>query len=384
MVPPRPRWCPGRVDATDPALRVERTATDDPGRGAWLAASFDDWYDVLVAGEAVGRTDPAPWQRAELRAETERGRADAVVHRLLLRERGEPVASAELLLPSLDNTGTAYVAVVTAPAHRRRGLGTRLLAEAVEVAAAAGRDVLQADVDVPAAGPAAERERVAATWPGMLAARAWGFVPGLEEARRQLDLPVPEEVLHRLEEQALPHAAGYAVRTVRGPVDEADVDAVAALMARMSTDAPQGELTVEPERWDAARVREGEALRAAQGRRQWLALAQAPDGSLAGYTMLVQSEHEPERLLQWDTLVLREHRGHRLGLLLKIACLRAATADASDARRVSTWNAVSNTPMIAVNEAMGFRWDETSVDLEAPLATVRAALAARTSAGAPA
>ena len=182
-------------------------------------------------------------------------------------------------------------------------------------------------------------------------------------------------MLAALEAAARPHAAGYRWWTFAGPVPAADVDALAALMARMSTDAPQGDLAVEPEVWDAARVRAAEELRAAQGRRAWTAVAADAAGTLVGYTVLVQSAHEPQRLLQWDTLVVAGHRGHRLGTLLKVAALRAAVADAPEAERVSTWNAVSNVPMIAVNEALGFRVDEVCEEHEASVADVRAALA---------
>ncbi len=63
---------------------------------------------------------------------------------------------------------------------------------------------------------------------------------------------------------------------------------------------------------------------------------------------------EPTRAYQGDTLVMPGHRGHRLGLLLKVTTLRALQ-DASPATRlVSTWNAAVNAPMITVNEVLGY------------------------------
>ena len=52
--------------------------------------------------------------------------------------------------------------------------------------------------------------------------------------------------------------------------------------------------------------------------------------------------------------MLREHRGHRLGALVKVANLERLLAEAPDARRVHTWNADENTHMNAINDAMGF------------------------------
>jgi len=352
-------------------VQITTTSSDDPARGAWAAEHFDAWYAALAAAEAHDRPDPASWQPGELRAELARGTDHEVVHWLLARhDDGSPAGAADVRLAVHDNRHVARLQVAVPPAQRRRGVGTRLLAAVADVAEAGGRSVLRAGTERPVTAPAD-------TWPGSVALRRWGFRPGLAEARRQLALPVPARTLDDLEAAARPHAAGYRWWTFADAVGDADVDALAGLMARMSTDAPQGELAVEPEVWDAARVRAGEELRRAQGRRSWTAVAADAAGSLVGYTTLVQSAHEPDRLQQWDTLVVAEHRGHRLGTLLKVAALRAAVAGAPQARRVSTWNATSNAPMIAVNEAMGFRADELCEEHEASLVDVRRALAAR-------
>lgn len=351
------------------APRFVSTSSADPARRAWADLHFDAWYDELAAGEAVGRPDPATWRREELRAELETPAAGVLVHWVLaLDGRGTAVGAAEVRLPLQDNTHVAGLALAVGPGHRRRGVGTALLQHVLDLVEPSGRTTVRGSVDRPVGTPEDE-------WPGLLALRRWGVTAGQREARRQLALPVPPERLAALEQRARPHAAGYALRTWAGPVPEEDLAAMARLSERMSTDAPHGDLVVEPEVWDAARIRDGEALREAQGRRQWLAVAAAPDGTLVGYTMLVSSAHEPQRLLQWDTLVVREHRGHRLGLLLKLAVLAVAVRDVPAAQRVTTWNAVSNTPMVAVNEAMGFVWDETVEECEAGVADLRRALA---------
>ncbi len=51
---------------------------------------------------------------------------------------------------------------------------------------------------------------------------------------------------------------------------------------------------------------------------------------------------------------MREHRGHGLGLAMKVANLRAVTERHPGVRSISTWNAAENAPMIAVNDEMGF------------------------------
>jgi GNAT superfamily N-acetyltransferase len=344
-------------------LRLTSTTNAAPDRSAWAAVHFDDWYAVLAAGEALDRPDPATWLPGELRAALERGSSTELVHLVLARRDDVPVGVAEVRFSLQDNTHVATVHVVVHPRHRRQRIGTQLFAVALDLTRAGGRTSVRVGVDRPV-------EHDEATWPGSVAAARWGFSAGQVDARRQLALPVPAERLEALEAQAREHARGYVVRSYAGPVPDADLEAMARLTSRMSTDAPMGDLVVEPEVWDGDRIREVEAERGAQGRHQWLAVAQAPDGELVAYTVVVRSDHEPERLLQLDTLVLREHRGHRLGLLVKLACLRLAVAENPQAQRISTWNAVSNSPMVAVNEAMGYVLDELIAEFEAPLETL--------------
>ena len=52
---------------------------------------------------------------------------------------------------------------------------------------------------------------------------------------------------------------------------------------------------------------------------------------------------------------MRAHRGHRLGLRLKLAMADWLSAERPDVLATDTWNAEDNGPMIAVNEALGMR-----------------------------
>src|SRR5690606_6524998 len=103
--------------------------------------------------------------------------------------------------------------------------------------------------------------------------------------------------------------------------------AYAHLKGLLSVEAPMGELEFEPEKWDVQRLRDEEDEAAAQGRTLYTTIALAPDGEVAGHTQLAVPSHDPGRAYQWDTLVLRKHRGHRLGLALKVANLDAMSAD---------------------------------------------------------
>lgn len=162
-------------------------------------------------------------------------------------------------------------------------------------------------------------------------------------------------------EDAVPAArevAGTAYRTLSwaGPTPEEHLDGMAALMARMSTDAPSGELDLDPEVWDAARVAERDRATTAMGRLSLTTAAQhVGTGELVAYTVIDTPRDKPRVSYQEDTLVRADHRGHRLGMLVKALNLLALREHAPAVQRVHTWNAGENAHMLAINVALGFR-----------------------------
>lgn len=80
-----------------------------------------------------------------------------------------------------------------------------------------------------------------------------------------------------------------------------------------------------------------------------------PTGAWAGLSILCVDEFAPAVALQEDTSVVRVHRGHRLGLLMKADMLRWVTRERPEVAATDTWNATTNHHMIAVNERLGGR-----------------------------
>lgn len=64
---------------------------------------------------------------------------------------------------------------------------------------------------------------------------------------------------------------------------------------------------------------------------------------------------------QADTIVEPVHRGHRLGMLIKLANLKLARTQRPELRVIDTCNADSNPYMVRINEAIGFRPHRRSV-----------------------
>ena len=309
-------------------------------------ALFPAWCEVWAAGQRVDRPEESPRPASDHvalgRQLVRPGGSRDGTHRAAVADGGV-VGALRLLLPTKDNPTVAVVDVAVHPGTRRRGLGTALLTEGIRLAAAAGRTELIAEVDEP--GPRT---------PGREFAQRFGWTCDLLETRRDLVLPPDEQALSDLEAAARKASAGYDVITWRDRTPDELLDDRALLEQRMTTDAPHGDLPVEEERWDGDRIREYEASHVARGRTV-LSAGAVQDGRLVAFTDLQVPIAQPERANQAGTLVLREHRGHRLGALVKAAVLRELAATLPQVRRISTYNSDSNLPMVAVNEAFGFR-----------------------------
>jgi GNAT superfamily N-acetyltransferase len=259
----------------------------------------------------------------------------------LATDQGSAVGWYRLELPVRENADQAHLNIFVHPAGRRRGLGRALLQHAAGRAAAHGRTVLNGDA----------RDGS----PGEAFARVAGAKPGQVEVQRILDIGKLEKgKLARLRGPAERAAAGYSLVSWVGPVPEEYIEQAAAVYNGMA-DAPR-DPEINHEAWDAQRVRERvNGLRPQYGMRDYAVAARHEDtGELAGLTEVSVDPADPGWGFQVFTVVRRQHRGHRLGLLLKIAMMEQLATTEPQLERITTWNGQGNEHMIAVNEAMGY------------------------------
>lgn len=305
--------------------------------------AFDAWFAAFDAGHLARWPDEPGWQPEEQRA--------LALHRvglvrtilLAATDGGSVIGAASVEIPLADNRHLAEVTVEVPPTHRRRGVGGALLASAEATARDEGRSVVVVTQK--------ERGGLPDSGPGRPFAIRHGYSPVLEGIRRDLTVPVDGRRLDALEAAATPH---YRVVTFRDRWPEEYLSDRATFGLRMSTDVPLGQYDRTEECWDADRVRQTEALVAAMGRILLVAVAvEEASGRPVAFSEITVPLGVPQRAYQWDTLVLEEHRGHRLGTLVKVANLRQLVAASPATTTVTTWNARQNDPMIAVNEALG-------------------------------
>jgi RimJ/RimL family protein N-acetyltransferase len=119
-------------------------------------------------------------------------------------------------------------------------------------------------------------------------------------------------------------------------------------------DAPR-DPGVDHEVWDAHRIRKVERLGLANGWRYYSVAARHDQtGQLVALTQLGIDPEVPGWAFQHLTAVLQDHRGHRLGLLVKTAMLDLLLGGDTGVRNIVTSNAGPNDHMIAINDQLGF------------------------------
>jgi len=312
-------------------------------------ALFDAWHATYA--EAVGHRDgpwATPWQREEMRVSVADS-VGAVTEVYAATAGGRVVATGWLRASTVDNPTSAEVEVTTAVAERGRGLATAVLARLEERARELGRTTLIAELSWPHDDPDG------AASPDLRWARRRGFEVGLVDVQRRVGLPVADAVLDALAHEAAEHHRGYDLRSFTGPVPDEIVVGWAGLAATLMTEAPTGDIAREVESADVGVLRDREATVERQGRSKVSTAALTTDGEVVACSDLAVTRHEPDRAYQWGTLVRRDHRGHRLGLAVKVANLRLLQREHPGVTTLVTYNAEVNGPMVAVNERLGFR-----------------------------
>jgi GNAT superfamily N-acetyltransferase len=264
--------------------------------------------------------------------------------------------------PLEEEAVTATILVDVVPALRGRGVGSALIARGEELVLEGGRTAVSAFTEHPAA-TLGEGETVSAESggdglpadsPDVRFAQGHGYRLGQVERSSSLTLPLPEARRDALLADSLAHSADYRTLSWWRSAPDELVTEFAAIKERMTTDVPQSGIALDDESWTAERVRAHEAELIARGEPLQVTVAQhIPSGRIAAYTEIAVPD-DGDKAEQYDTLVAADHRGHRLGTLVKLANLEQLAVRAPHIRRILTWNAAENTPMLAVNDAFGF------------------------------
>jgi GNAT superfamily N-acetyltransferase len=297
--------------------------------------------ETINAVLAADLPDDPPWQDVQVReylAETVPGerRISWVAEDDRLPE-GESEIFAHISMLLLGDIGVLEIQV--RPALRRRGLGRPLVAMAARRAYLEGFSTIGV-------------EAIGGT-PAIGFYEALGFEREYVETRSVLSLSgVDWNALHEMADGIAP---GYRVEYhPGGPPDELlEAYAEAKLEAEDDED-----LDLAPRSSDPQRLRDSLDTLHKRGLKPYIVLAiHEATGVVAGLTEVVVPAQHPERADQYDTIVVRDHRGYGIDRAIKARMLFELKEAEPGLREVQTWNAHNNESMLKVNAELGYLLD---------------------------
>ncbi len=256
-----------------------------------------------------------------------------------------------LWLPRRDNTHLGMVYPIVDPVARRRGVGRAMFGAGVRILREQGRTVVVSAGLEGTAGPAF--------------ATAMGMDQVSVQVNREQDLTrLDRPALAQLLAEARGHAGDYEIIRVAGRTP-AHLRVDVATISEAMNDAPVDGMDVEHEVFSPERVTAFDDAQLGCGRRVYRLIARhRASGAPAGQTVVGVEAEQPWYCWQYDTGVVRGHRGHRLGLVLKLSMLDWLAEVEPQVRVVHTDNAESNSPMVRINETLGYHIDSREIGFQ--------------------
>ena len=306
-------------------------------------ADMDAFQAVYAAAERAEDPDAGLYSREDAHAMLTSGDTAFLIDAFAALDGGRMVGETLLTGSLRDNLELGEVLLWVDPAHRRRGVGSRLL-EHVEHHALTtrGRRTLRCHARV--------REELARN---QRFAERHGYALAMTQIERRLALPVDGALLDRLAAEAASHHQEYEIRTVVGPVPEDLRASYVDLDNLLFIEMPHGDLDVEAGRATSADLDALDRERAEAGRTSVSAFA-VHDGQVVAFADASVPGGEVRHVDQYGTLVHPDHRGHRLGMAVKCAQLRLLSQEFPDRDYIQTSNAEVNAHMVAINVSLGF------------------------------
>ena len=246
-----------------------------------------------------------------------------------------------------DTPDTTWINVVVHPRDQRTGVGS-LLAR-----------------DVERRSPVSASRFVASAYrptPDDIEHLVTAFAQPLGYSRASTETVVELDLVSATFSSPAP-PVGYVVSTHVNGVPARLRTQVGVLKGMVDSEAPSGDLEWEPTPVTAEEYDTEIALWRQQGRTAIESIALDRLGNVAAWTCLVVTADLQRPAQIEGTLVLAEHRGQRLGAVVKSACLSAAR-DHGGTTRVRTSSDDENTWMRAINRDLGFVPVELEVVLQ--------------------
>jgi mycothiol synthase len=271
----------------------------------------------------------------------------------LARRDGHLVGLALIQTPEGDNEHLSIVELRVDPRWRRHGVGSALLRDLLPRLRDRGRSrILGEGVTVGGDGD------------------GWSRAMEFTEVNRFVLQTLPVTDANRDRWRVVPVAAGYRLRRWIGHAPD-DLLASYARARGAMVDAPAGSTTIRVPEWSTGAVRATEQMYRQRGVERRVVVAVEDSGyTVVGLTEVDIYPSQPELAIQADTSVVREHRGHGLGLSMKAAMATWLTTERTDVAEIGTNVAADNPHMIRINHEIGYVTTRIMMDVEADLAAL--------------
>jgi GNAT superfamily N-acetyltransferase len=320
----------------------------DPADGNLVSGA----YDVLAASHAADHPEnPAP-HRGNFIAGLSYPPPDQDEAFFIATEDGRVVAIMGIGLPNRANLHFGWTWGSVHPEHRRKGIGSALLNHFIAYARERGRTELTLDTHMTWEN-GVERPKA-----GQLFLEKHGFTLALTTINRScavdaIDADTEQTLLDKARAAA---GDDYEIISWIGRTPEELVETMARIDSTILAEVPLGDLELEPETIDADLKRAKQDRTEAMGMKvvQTVARHRGTGKVVANTCVFIHDDGEFPDAYQGITIVDRDHRGHRLGLLLKLENLRLLRENFPHIRAIWTDNADVNAPMIGINVTLGY------------------------------
>lgn len=331
------------MTAMTPPFTLREVPADDQEGIADLIRLHNGWYETFYGANPGSLPDH--WQ-SQLTGDP------YFVHRIWIvrgpagDESDVPLGLANLTLPLQEDTNQAWVELSVPPEHRGRGVARFLVENALRPAIEkSGRDVV---------GLFSELEDKTTEENSLT--REFGLEPKSAEITQVLDLPLDQDLFQRLWDDAAPYFRNYRIDGWVGDIPEKYIEQWCALANEFSNALPMEDFESELPVATPERTRECEERNRRSGHQYVTSVAFAEDGSLVANAQAEVSRGASCTLaLQANLIVTDTHRGHRLGMAVKLEGLRLLNEHFTDTKAIATWNSRVNQQALGLNRKIGFR-----------------------------
>jgi GNAT superfamily N-acetyltransferase len=307
---------------------------------------FERLHEAIERAQSFERPHHTRWSLDEAKLEFRREDPTERAEAWGAYEEGVLVGGLALFFPLLDNLTKCWGELAVDPDHRCRGIGSALVRQVVSRMEQDGRAIMV----IESAYPFDRRD----DHPYRRFAEANGFTLAIDEIMRILPLPTDAAMLDDLARQAAPHHAAYRIESFLGDLPGELLGSYCALRNQLGVDAPTGDVDFEAESMTPEMWRDRMAEEKDLGRARFTTVAIDPEGSVVAYTDLIAPPDPSPDVWQWGTLVDKDHRGHRLGMAVKVRNLQQLAEAHTGRARVLTTNAETNRWMVDINVRLGF------------------------------